>query len=158
MVRFLGLDHIVLRTPDVEGMLDWYAGVLGMETERLGEWRRGEVPFPSVRVNAGTIIDLFPLRGPDEGPVPAGRLDHFCLVVPAADWSELLSSGRVEVVRGPSRLFGARGQGHSFYTRDPDGNLVEFRHYGDGGGGDYGGGGGGDHGDGPGGRATGSQA
>ena len=36
-----------------------------------------------------------------------------------------------ELDHGPAELFGARGQGLSLYNRDPDGNTVELRHYGD---------------------------
>ena len=33
--------------------------MLGLEPERVDEWRRGEVLFPSVRITPTTIIDLF---------------------------------------------------------------------------------------------------
>ncbi len=50
--------------------------------------------------------------------------DH--LVYPGA----LAESGRFDVVGGPAELFGARGQGQALYVRDPDGNVIELRHYG----------------------------
>jgi hypothetical protein len=34
-------------------------------------------------------------------------------------------------VTGPSRVWGAQGEGWGLYVRDPDGNVVELRHYGD---------------------------
>ena len=57
------MDHIVLNVEDDEKMMDFYSKVLMLEAERLHEYRSGMVPFPSVRLNSGTIIDLFPKRG-----------------------------------------------------------------------------------------------
>ncbi len=122
-MKVIGLDHIVLNVADAERSLGYYTGVLELAGERVEEWRRGDAPFPSVRIDETTIIDLFVSeRGGD-------NLDHFCLVLPSADWSEMVTSGRVEILRGPSQVFGARGTGVSIYTRDPDGNTIELRHY-----------------------------
>lgn len=124
-MRITGLDHIVLNVADAERSLAWYTGVLGLAGERVEEWRRGEAPFPSVRVDGSTIIDLFALERTGE------NADHFCLVMPAGDWEEMVEAGTVPVEKGPSKVFGARGMGLSIYTRDPDGNLVELRRYDD---------------------------
>jgi catechol 2,3-dioxygenase-like lactoylglutathione lyase family enzyme len=122
-LRITGLDHIVLACSDVERTLAWYCDVLGLEPERVDEWRRGEVPFPSVRVDVGTIIDLI------AGDPTDGRLDHFCLVVDPTDLDAIAASGEFTVVAGPVRRFGARGDGTSLYVRDPEGTVVELRHY-----------------------------
>ncbi len=122
-LRITGLDHIVLVSADVERTLAWYCDLLGLESERVEEWRRGEVPFPSVRVSPTTIIDLI------AGEPVDGRLDHFCLVVEPTDLDAIAASGEFTVVDGPARRFGARGDGTSLYVRDPDGTLVELRHY-----------------------------
>ncbi|WP_341717525.1 VOC family protein [Micromonospora sp. FIMYZ51] len=69
------------------------------------------------------------------GPAAGGQVrrgvnvDHFCLVVEPLDWSEVLASGRFEVLAGPVGRFGARGSATSVYVRDPDGNCVELRWY-----------------------------
>ena len=119
-----GLDHVVLNVADVERSLSFYCDRLGLTPVRVDEWRRAEVPFPSVRVDAGTIIDLLGARRDGE------NLDHLCLVVEPTDLEELKASGGFDVVDGPARRFGARGDGTSLYVRDPDGNVVELRHYG----------------------------
>ena len=49
------MDHIVLNVEDDEKMIAFYSEVLMFEPERLAEYRAGEVPFPSVRLNADTI-------------------------------------------------------------------------------------------------------
>ncbi|MCZ7525428.1 MAG: VOC family protein [Acidimicrobiia bacterium] len=124
-MRVTGFDHLVLIVEDVERSLAWYAGELGLEGLRVDEWRRGEVLFPSLRVDSTTIIDLLP------GERGGRNVDHLCLVVEPTDLPELAASGRLEVVGGPTDgLFGARGEATSLYVRDPDGNVVELRHYG----------------------------
>jgi catechol 2,3-dioxygenase-like lactoylglutathione lyase family enzyme len=122
-VRVTGLDHVVLNVADVERSLAFYCDELGLGPERVEEWRRGEILFPSVRVDAHTIIDL--LAAPRTGE----NADHLCLVVEPIDLAALKDSGRFDVVDGPATRFGARGNGRSLYVRDPDGNTVEIRHY-----------------------------
>lgn len=123
-VRVIGFDHLVLVTPDPERLLGYYTQVLGMEGVRVDEWRRGEVPFPSVRVEPTTLIDL--VKGERSGT----NVDHICLVIEPTDLDALASSGRFDVARGPEdRLFGAQGFAASLYVRDPDGNVVELRSY-----------------------------
>lgn len=125
------LDHIVIRSADVEGLLSFYSEVIGLGVENAGEFRRGEAFFPSLRVDPATIIDLLPQA---EGTAAPDRcnMDHFCLVVDAGDWQPLLDRlGRagVELEMGPLELDGARGVGTGVYIRDPDGNRVELRYY-----------------------------
>ena len=122
-IRVSELDHIVLRCADVERTLAWYTDVLGLAPVRLDEWRRGEAPFPSVRINDGTIIDLV------VGETIDGRLDHFCVVIEPTDLTAVAASGQFEVLDGPDTRYGARGNGTSLYVRDPDGTVVELRHY-----------------------------
>ena len=122
-LRVTGLDHVVLNVADVERSLAFYCDVLGLAPERVEEWRRGEILFPSVRVDGSTIIDL--LAAPRTGE----NADHLCLVVDPVDLGAVKASGRFDVVDGPATRFGARGNGTSLYVHDPDGNTVELRHY-----------------------------
>ena len=128
VVKVTGLDHIVLMTADAQRSIDFYCGTLGLEGDRVEEWRRGDVPFPSVRIDGTTIIDLFPTA--DGVEVTPGNLDHFCVTIEATDLQALADSGHVNVVRGPQDgLFGAQGYATSLYIADPDGNTVELRSY-----------------------------
>jgi len=123
-IRVIGLDHIVLNTANVDDMLAFYTNVLGLEGVRVDQWRRGEVPFPSVRVDATTLIDLM------SGERSGVNLDHFCLVIESVDLDQLAAGGALDVARGPSDgLFGAQGHARSLYINDPDGNLIELRSY-----------------------------
>lgn len=126
MLRIQAVDHLVLVVADVDRSVAWYRDVLDLEVLRHDEWKAGKVFFPSVRIDEGTIIDIVPgERG--EG---RGNLDHFCLVIDETDLEALRASGRFDVVEGPVTRWGARGDGLSLYVRDPDGTVVELRHYG----------------------------
>lgn len=125
MVRVTGFDHLVLTVDDVERSLEWY-GELGLAPVRVEEWRAGKVPFPSLRVDATTIIDFIPRGGEvirDQSGVGRPRnVDHICLVVEPTDLSHLGTTGT---------RYGAQGDGTSVYVNDPDGNVVELRYYGE---------------------------
>ncbi|MGD6747329.1 VOC family protein [Streptomyces sp. BH106] len=122
-MRVKALDHLVLNVADVDKSLEFYAGQLGLAPERVEEWRAGKVPFPSVRIDDSTVIDLFATER------VASNVDHFCLVVDPLDWQEVIDSGEFEVLEGPVPRWGARGQAQSVYVKDPDGNTVELRWY-----------------------------
>lgn len=123
MVKVTGVDHYVLSVSDARASLAWYCDHLGLEPVRLEEWEAGEALFVSVRIDEGTIIDLF------ETDRTGVNVDHVCLVVEAVDLDAVAASGEFDVVAGPSELFGARGMGTGLYVRDPDGNVVELRTY-----------------------------
>ncbi len=105
------------------------------KTERLEEYRAGDVPFPSVRLNSDTIIDLFPKKmwqkiartGQDRE-----NLNHFCIALSKGAWEDLLQrlqTNNVDLEDGPAPRWGAHGTGTSIYFRDPEGNLIEARYY-----------------------------
>lgn len=122
-VRVHGFDHVVLRVADVERSLAWYTEKLALLPERVEEWRKGEILFPSVRVDATTLIDL--LKSERRGE----NVDHICLVIDPVDLDALEASGEFDVVARLDGLYGAQGFAESVYVRDPDGNLVELRSY-----------------------------
>ena len=79
--RLLGVGqprHGLLVVDDPERTLAWYGHHAGLAGVRVDEWRAGTAPFPSLRVDEATIIDLIP--GLDD-PGPRGHLDHICFVV-----------------------------------------------------------------------------
>src|SRR4051812_18232682 len=65
-LRILEMDHIVLNVGDIERSIRFYTEVLGLKGERLEEFRGGKVGFPSVRINADTLIDLMQMPSSDE--------------------------------------------------------------------------------------------
>jgi catechol 2,3-dioxygenase-like lactoylglutathione lyase family enzyme len=123
MVQVRGLDHVVINVSDPARSLAWYRDKLGLEPLRVQEWERGEVFFPSLRINATTVIDLLPIERTGE------NFNHICLVIDEADLEAVVESGELDVVSGPSQLWGAQGTGTAIYVRDPDDNIVELRYY-----------------------------
>ena len=117
------IDHIVMNVADVERSLAWYTEMLGLTADRADEWRRGAVPFPSVRVDASFVIDLFGIERSGE------NVNHVCLVVDRADVDAIAADSRFDVIDGPVPRWGARGDGWSVYVHDPDGNTIELRAY-----------------------------
>ena len=132
LVKITEMDHIVLRTKDVEETLRFYTEVLGLQPERVEEWRAGDVRFPSARLNADTIIDFFGSENiPAEKDDPRNQ-DHFCMVIDYTDMEELKARFEdlgVEIQAGPGKRWGSHGDGISLYIYDPDDNVVELRHY-----------------------------
>jgi glyoxylase I family protein len=135
-IRITTLDHIVLNVRDIERALRFYTQVLGLQGERIDEFRARKVSFPSVRINGDTIIDLFPIDNrialKTSETEATANLNHFCLVVGAEDFAgivEYLKKHGVGVREGPVSRWGARGQATSVYFFDPDGNEIEIRCY-----------------------------
>ncbi|MGE0877679.1 MAG: VOC family protein [Acidimicrobiia bacterium] len=123
MVKALAFDHLVLHSTDVERTIAWYQRHVGLDGVRLDEWRAGAVPFPSLRVDDNTIVDI--LARPPGG---TGHLDHICFVVSEDDLAAVKAAGEL-VIEDEGRRFGARGIANSIYVRDPDGLTVELRAY-----------------------------
>jgi catechol 2,3-dioxygenase-like lactoylglutathione lyase family enzyme len=134
-MQITALDHIVLNVGDIDRSLKFYTEVLGLQGERVDEFKAGKVGFPSVRINAATIIDLFPTK--DNAPAAGdektnGTLNHFCLVVENAEFAgaiDHLTENRIAIREGPVSRWGARGRATSVYFLDPDGNEIEIRAY-----------------------------
>jgi catechol 2,3-dioxygenase-like lactoylglutathione lyase family enzyme len=121
--RVLGVDHLVINSRDVEKSLSFYCDTLGLRAERVEEWRRQEVIFPSVRIDESTILDILPEKRTGE------NVNHFCLTIEPTDLEALKRDGPLDVVDGPDIRYGAKGDGVSLYVRDPDGNVIELRYY-----------------------------
>jgi catechol 2,3-dioxygenase-like lactoylglutathione lyase family enzyme len=134
MLTVTAMDHIVLNVKDMDTVLDFYINVLGLSGERIDAYRQGKVPFPSVRINADTLIDLFPV--PEAGTnIPASQtehLNHFCMVIAKTEMQQVmahLAAHGVSIDEGPVTRWGAHGNGTSIYFCDPEGRRIELRYY-----------------------------
>jgi catechol 2,3-dioxygenase-like lactoylglutathione lyase family enzyme len=130
-IKVDSLDHVVLNVSDAERSLAFYAGVLGLRAERTDEFRSGRVPFPSVRIDARTIVDFLDVAHRDPTP-PNRNLNHLALVLgnEPAKIAEFLNERGIPIVREMTENFGAQGNtAHSFHVFDPDGNLLELQAY-----------------------------
>ncbi|MCD7437770.1 VOC family protein [Streptomyces lincolnensis] len=134
------LDHVVLWVRDPLASADFYEKAVGMEPVRITDFAAGVVPFPSVRLNDETILDLMPLTMVERMKMVPGAaesaghpVNHVCLALPGDAFEALrarLEERSVPVSEISHDSFGARGMARrSFYFRDPDGNVFEARHY-----------------------------
>ncbi len=124
-----GLDHVVLLVNDMAEAELFYREVVGCTVENA-------LPqYGMLQLRAGAaLIDLVDI-GAEEGAwgrpkVPGGRnMDHVCIAT--GPWDEAamrahLAAHDVEIVEEGIRG-GARGDGLSFYVKDPSGNVLELK-------------------------------
>ncbi|MBZ6287755.1 VOC family protein [Streptomyces olivaceus] len=134
------LDHVVLWVRDPVAAAGFYEENLGLRPLRVTEYAAGTVSFPSVRLNEETILDLAPhsmaerMRVLPGADASAGHpVNHVCLSLSRPDFEALrtrLEEGSVPVSELSHDSYGARGPARrSFYFADPDGNIIEARHY-----------------------------
>jgi|SRR5215813_382053 len=125
-----GLDHLVLRVRDLNGMVRFYRDVLGCSVERAQE----ELGLTQLRAGR-SLIDLVTVDGKlgRMGGAAPGRdarnLDHFCIAIEGYDEARIrayLTAHQVAIGEAGSR-YGAEGEGPSLYISDPEGNVVELK-------------------------------
>lgn len=129
-MRPLGIDHIVLRTKDLEAMIAFYCDVIGCVVER----RQEAIGLYQLRAGSA-LIDLVPIDGKlgrmgGAAPGIEGRnLDHFCLQIADFDIDQVRAHLKAHGVDpGDEGLrYGAKGEAPSIYLADPDGNALELR-------------------------------
>ncbi|CAM2778358.1 VOC family protein [Vibrio mytili] len=129
-INIQALDHVVIRTRDLDAMLKFYRDVLGCPVERertdlgLTQLRAGNALIDIVTVDS----KLGKLGG--RPPEQNGRnVDHFCLQLsPFIEEDLLLYLESQGVETGEfSKRYGAQGFGRSLYIYDPEGNVVELK-------------------------------
>ena len=135
-------DHAALPTADSERFLAFYKA-LGFGIEGEDAWRAGTMPIFSItfgnnKINVHTE-ELF-ARSKDipgflRGPTAEPGCGDFCFVWAGSSTEltdKLRQAGAVIEVGPVERIGGrdaGRAKGTSLYTRDPDGNLLEFIRY-----------------------------
>lgn len=136
----MNIDHVVLWVDNPTTSLDFYVNIVGLRPVRAQEYEEGTAAFPSVRINASTILDLMErdmlsgvqafTGGSTGGGTP---INHVCFSMNAEDYSALRSrliAQEIELTPGDEHSFGAQGLAESSeYFSDPDGNVIEIRHY-----------------------------
>jgi glyoxylase I family protein len=123
MITIRNIDHVVIRTADMDRALGFYCGVLGCREERRVE----SIGLVQLRAGA-SMIDLMDAatNPPPKGP---GNMDHFAVRVEPFDEAAIrahLAAHGVDAGKVESRV-GAEGNGPSMYIKDPDGNTVELK-------------------------------
>ena len=125
-----GIDHVVLRVVDVEGVIRFYKDVLGCAVER----RKDDLGLIQLRAGR-SLIDLVDVNGElgqKGGAAPgaeARNMDHFCLRIDPFDEAQIRAHLRAHGVEAGvlATRYGAEGDGPSLYIQDPVGNTVELK-------------------------------
>ena len=124
------LDHLVLRTANLDKMIQFYEDVVGCKVERTVD------SIGLYQLRAGTslidIVDTEGELGRRGGPPPSAdglNLDHFCLRIEPWDEAAIRTHLSRHGIDAPetSPRYGADGTGPSIYIQDPDGNTVELK-------------------------------
>lgn len=123
------IDHVVLIVDDLEAAVKWYAEVIGANEEHSLR------DYGMVQLRAGaSMIDLVDAASKEgewaRPPVKGGRnLDHLCLeigpITKKAMEAHLARHG-LKVEEEGLRM-GAKGQGYSWYIRDPWDHQIELK-------------------------------
>ena len=100
-IKVTELDHIVLNVGDIDRSLKFYIEVLGLQPERLDEFKAGNLNHFCMVVAQQDFSGI------------VGYLGQY----------------GIPVREGPVSRWGARGRATSVYFLDPDGNEVEIRCY-----------------------------
>lgn len=120
--ELLRLDHLVLRTKDVERLVKFYKD-LGCTVVRRVE----QMDMTQLRAGA-SMIDIV---GVDErdSRAPGRNLDHFAIRIEPFDEDAVRSWCEEQALepRFMEKLLGADGFGPAVYIIDPDGNRVELK-------------------------------
>ena len=129
-INLTGIDHVVLRARDFEGLIEFYTDVIGCGLERVSP------NYGIAQLRAGQslvdIVDASGRLGQMGGKAPdhqAENMDHFCLQV--SPWKEEqilehLAAHDVEFGVVEQR-YGAKGNGPSVYIKDVEGNSLELK-------------------------------
>lgn len=124
-----GLDHVVLLVNDMDEAELFYREVIGCTVER----RLAGYGMLQLRAGAALIdlVDIGSEAGSWGRPEVAGgrNMDHVCIAT--GRWEEdamraHLAAHGVEIIEEGIRG-GARGEGLSFYVKDPSGNVLELK-------------------------------
>jgi len=116
----VALDHVVLRSADPEGLVDFYRKLLHAEVERTA----GDYLW-QLRVG-DSLLDVLRSKG---RAAPGANMDHYCLRVQPYDEAgilEYLARAGIEA-EAAGEIYGAQGMGPSIYFIDPAGNRVELK-------------------------------
>jgi catechol 2,3-dioxygenase-like lactoylglutathione lyase family enzyme len=130
MFRIKAIDHVVIRSVNLDKMVSFYRDALGCEVEK----KRDDLGL--VHLMAGSsLIDFISVDGKlgragGVAPAVEGRnMAHLCLSIEPFEIKELkayferlgVSVGELE------QNYGAEGDGPSVYISDPEGNIIELK-------------------------------
>ena len=122
-IKLEKIDHLVLPVSDIDRIAEFYTKHLGMHKRIFGNGRVA-LHFGDQKINlhpAGWDYE------PKAAVSIAGSAD-LCFIVgePVEAIRLVFEKSGIDIIEGPIRRTGARGELCSIYFRDPDGNLIEL--------------------------------
>lgn len=128
--NLMQIDHVVIRTRNIQTMMRFYIDVIGCSVER----EIARIGLYQLRAGA-SLIDLVDAHGElglkgGEPPKPSGgNMDHLCIRVDPWD-ADAIQGYLKDAGATPGdaeQRNGAEGEGPSIYFSDPEGNTIEFK-------------------------------
>lgn len=126
MIKIDHLDHLVLTVKDVDASCTFYNRVLGMQVVTFGTGRKALL-FGEQKINLHQFGNEFEPKAAK--PMPGSADLCFIAAVPLSEVISHLIASDVEIIEGPIKRTGARGEILSVYFRDPDMNLIEVANH-----------------------------
>jgi catechol 2,3-dioxygenase-like lactoylglutathione lyase family enzyme len=124
-------DHCVIASTDLDRTDTFYEAVFGTIIEKpMALFRQYRIGSCMLNVHGPGLVEMAPPELVAQRPVGPGNSDLcFAWEGSREELLDHLAQCDVRVTVGPERREGARGQGTSYYFRDPDGSLLEFIMY-----------------------------
>lgn len=125
MAGFTSIGHIAIRARDLDKVLDFYTGTLGLAEMFRLQNDQGDLSLVYVRVTDSQYLEFFP-NGVGEGVPPreAVGLNHICLAV--ADLDETVAELTARGVPLARPVITGRDGNRQAWIEDPEGNRLEL--------------------------------
>jgi catechol 2,3-dioxygenase-like lactoylglutathione lyase family enzyme len=125
-MRINSIDHLVLTVRDIAITISFYSQVLGMQEISFGGDRKA-LKFGNHKINLHEYGKEIEPRA--EYPMPGSADLCFITSTPIKEVEKHIRTCGINIVEGPVRRTGAKGNILSIYLRDPDGNLLELSNH-----------------------------
>ena len=132
MTKPLRPFHLAFPIYDISSTINWYQNTLGCKIGRqdkkwvdfdfFGHQISGHLANKNNTTLQSNLVDgkEIPIR-------------HFGIILDAKDWrvlSEKLISKNIDFIISPNTRFtGGKGEQHTFFIEDPNGNILEFKSF-----------------------------
>lgn len=120
------IDHLVLTVRDIAITISFYSQVLGMQEISFSGDRKA-LKFGNHKINLHEYGKEIEPKA--EYPMPGSADLCFITSTPIKEVEKHIRTCGINIVEGPVRRTGAKGNILSIYLRDPDGNLLELSNH-----------------------------
>lgn len=130
LATVIGLEHVNIKSRDIQRSIDFYSEVLGLRLVRLDRNDDDTIRFAALRAG-DALIDIQPDTS-NEWDAQRTGFNHMALLIEPADLEAIADRCRdldIPITEGPVARQGAYGMGWALYIQDPDGHGIELKHY-----------------------------